>query len=118
MSKSDERLKNYTFMSIYAMYVQKAERKNRTIDELDTVLAWLTGYEPSQISQVEPEITLQQFFDSVPALNPNADLIKGVICGVRVEELTDRTVQLVRYMDKIVDELAKGKALEKIMRTP
>lgn len=105
-----------TFSSIYPMYVQKVERKGRTQDELDEVISWLTGFDKTQIdSYASDESTFPEFFDAA-TLNPNAGLITGVICGYRVEDIEDPLVQKVRYLDKVVDELAKGKAIEKIKR--
>ena len=106
-----------TFARIYPMYVQKAERKGRTQAEVDTVICWLTGYDaPGLTAQINNEATLEAFFAHAPQMHPHAPLIKGVICGVRVEEITDPLMQKIRWMDKLVDELAKGKAMEKILR--
>ena len=99
------------------MYVQKAARKNRTKQEVDRVICWLTGYSQAELQrQLERESDFETFFAEAPQLNPNASLIKGVVCGVRVEEIEDPLMRKVRYLDKLVDELAKGKALEKILR--
>lgn len=106
-----------SFASIYPLYVTKVMKKNRTQEELDTVLMWLTGYsESGLLEQIERKTTLKEFFAEVPELNPNVGLIKGVICGYRVEEIEDPLMQKIRYMDKLVDELAKGKKMEKILR--
>jgi len=106
-----------TFASIYPLYIQKIERKGRTKPELDTVICWLTGYDETGLAmQITNEVDLEAFFASAPQINPNAPLIKGVICGVRVEEIEDPLMQKIRWMDKLVDELAKGKVLEKILR--
>lgn len=107
----------YEFGKIYPMYVQKVEKKGRTKDELDELLCWLTGYDGAGIAdQIANGNDIATFFAQAPALNPNADLIKGVVCGYRVEEIEDPLTQKARWMDKIVDELAKGKAMEKIKR--
>jgi len=106
-----------SFASIYPHYVAKVEKKNRTKDELDEVICWLTGYSLIDLEKViDDQIDLETFFEQAPAMNPNAELIKGVICGVRVEEIDDPLMQKIRYMDKLVDELAKGKVMEKILR--
>ena len=106
-----------SFASIYPHYVTKVEKKKRTKAELDEVICWLTGYSSDNLEKViEDEIDLETFFEQAPEINPNAKLITGVICGVRVEEIEDPMMQKVRYMDKLVDELARGKVVEKIMR--
>lgn len=116
--KTSARLATMTFASIYPMYVQKVERKGRTVAELHEVITWLTGYDDAGIAEaVADERTFPELFDRAPALNPNAALIKGVICGYRVEEIEDPLHQRVRWLDKLVDELAKGKAMEKILRS-
>ncbi|RYX88301.1 MAG: DUF2200 domain-containing protein [Comamonadaceae bacterium] len=105
------------FSRVYPLYVQKAERKGRTKDEVDQVIRWLTGYTQAQLAkQLKQETALESFFAQAPAFNPDASLIKGVVCGVRVEEIQDPLMQKVRYLDKLVDELAKGRPLEKILR--
>ncbi|MDR2486679.1 MAG: DUF2200 domain-containing protein [Clostridiales Family XIII bacterium] len=105
------------FGSIYPMYVQKAERKGRTQEEVDTVLCWLTGHTPESLQeQIEQGTDLETFFAEVPQLHPGAAKITGVICGHRVEEIEDPLMQKIRWMDKLIDELAKGKAMEKILR--
>ncbi len=106
------------FSKLYPLYVQKAERKGRTRDEVDQIMRWLTGYDATGLQgQIEGDGDLEAFFAGAPALNPKRSLIKGVVCGVRVEELDDPRMQNVRYLDKLIDELAKGKAMEKILRT-
>ena len=106
-----------SFASIYPHYVTKVKKKNRTKDELDEVICWLTGYHKASLEKViEDKVDLETFFQQAPAMNPNAQLITGVICGVRVEEIDDPLMQKVRYMDKLVDELAKGRAMETILR--
>jgi hypothetical protein len=105
------------FSKMYPLYVQKAERKNRTKAEVDQVICWLTGYSKSGLrQQLEKENDFETFFAEAPAIHPNSSLIKGVVCGVRVEEVEDPLMQKIRYLDKLIDELAKGKAMEKILR--
>lgn len=107
----------YSFASIYPLYIEKVERKNRTQAEVDEVICWLTGYDQAGLEQqIEQENNLETFFAQAPAMNPNCSLIKGVICGMRVEEIEDPLMQKIRYMDKLIDELARGKAMEKILR--
>lgn len=106
------------FSKIYPLYIQKAERKNRTKDEVDEILRWLTGYDQNGLEkQIEIESDLRGFFAAAPQIHPNSALIKGVVCGIRVEDVEDPLVRNVRYMDKLIDELARGKAMEKILRT-
>jgi hypothetical protein len=105
------------FSDIYPLYLQKAERKNRTKEEVDQTIYWLTGYNQVGLQQqIEQWNDLETFFAQAPAINPNRSLIKGVVCGVRVEDIEDPLLQNIRYLDKLIDELAKGKALEKILR--
>lgn len=105
------------FAKVYPMYVQKAERKNRTKEEVDQIICWLTGYDLAGLrQQVEQDNDFETFFAQAPAMHPNSSLIKGVVCGVRVEEVEDPLMRKIRYLDKLVDELAKGKAMEKILR--
>ena len=107
-----------TFASVYPLYVQKAEKKGRTKEEVDTVIYWLTGYNKQTLQQqIDKKIDFETFFAQAPRLNPNVSKITGVICGYRVEEIEDKLMQKVRYLDKLVDELAKGKKMEKILRT-
>ncbi|MBK7180731.1 MAG: DUF2200 domain-containing protein [Rhizobiaceae bacterium] len=111
------RIFSMPFASVYPLYIQKAERKNRTKEEVDQIIYWLTGYDEAGLrEQIEQENDFEAFFDQAPALHPNRGLIKGVVCGVRVEEIEDPLMQQIRYLDKLVDELAKGKAMEKILR--
>ncbi|WP_447939776.1 DUF2200 domain-containing protein [Pseudoxanthomonas mexicana] len=106
-----------SFASVYPLYVQKAERKGRTKAEVDEVIGWLTGYDAVGLArQIEAKTDFQTFFAEAPGLHPHASLITGVVCGVRVEEVEDPLMQKIRYLDKLVDELAKGKAMEKILR--
>lgn len=105
------------FSKVYPLYVQKAERKNRTKEEVDEIICWLTGYTPSGLEkQIERQNDFETFFAQAPAIHPNVSLIKGVVCGVRVEEVDDPLMRKIRYLDKLVDELTKGKAMEKILR--
>ncbi|MDU2473387.1 MAG: DUF2200 domain-containing protein [Enterococcus faecalis] len=107
-----------TFASVYPLYMQKAERKNRTQAEVDEIIYWLTGYDEKGLQQqLAQKVTMETFFEEAPNFNENAQLIKGVICGYRVEEIEDPLMQKIRYLDKLIDELAKGKAMEKILRT-
>lgn len=106
------------FARVYPLYVQKAEKKGRTAQEVDEVICWLTGYSRDELArQVEIGSTLQTFFDEAPSFNPNSSLITGVVCGVRVEEVEDPLMRKIRYLDKLIDELARGKALSKVLRT-
>ena len=112
----DERIAKMTFASVYPHYVAKVEKKNRTKEELHQVIEWLTGYNEKALQKtIEDQLTFEQFFKEAQ-LNPNAHLITGVICGYRVEEITNELTQQVRYLDKLVDELAKGRKMEKILR--
>lgn len=105
------------FANIYPMYIQKAEKKGRTKEEVDTIIYWLTGYNAQTLQQqIERKCDFETFFAQAPRLNPNVSMITGVICGNRVEEIEDKLMQKIRYLDKLVDELAKGKAMEKILR--
>jgi len=105
------------FASVYPLYVAKAERKGRTKADVDRIIRWLTGYDQAGLKrQIEHEHDFETFFAQAPALNPNVSLITGVVCGVRVETIDDPLMQKVRYLDKLIDELAKGKAMEKILR--
>lgn len=105
------------FSSVYPHYVQKAERKGRTKDEVDRIIRWLTGYDEAGLQQqLEEGKDFETFFAEAPAMNPNRSLIKGVVCGVRVEEVEDPLMREIRYLDKLIDELARGKAMEKILR--
>ncbi len=110
------RIFKMSFASVYPLYVQKAERKGRKKDEVDQVICWLTGYSPQGLArQIKQGTDLETFFREAPALNPNARRITGVICGVRIEEIEHPLMRKIRYMDKLVDELAKGRPIEKIL---
>jgi hypothetical protein len=114
---SRAKISEYAFSKIYPMYIEKVEKKGRTKEELDTVIFWLTGYNGQSLQlQIEKDVNFEIFFNEAPQINPNAEKITGVICGVRVENIEDPMVQKIRWLDKLVDELAKGKAMEKILR--
>jgi hypothetical protein len=114
---SNERVYRMAFGTVYPLYVQKAERKGRSRDEVDEIIEWLTGYDKKAIQALIAEGTdFETFFGKAPGLNPNASKITGSICGYRVEEIEDKLIQKVRYLDKLVDELAKGKAMDRILR--
>ena len=116
-SRDNTRVFKMSFASVYPLYIQKVEAKGRTKAELDEVLFWLTGYNEKTLQQqIEKKNDLETFFAQAPQLNPNASKITGVICGYRIEDIEDKLMQKIRYMDKLVDELAKGKAMEKILR--
>ncbi len=116
-SHHDEWIARMTFASVYPHYVSKVEKKNRTKEELHQVIEWLTSYDESQLMElIEKEVTFEEFFAKA-SINPNAQLITGVICGYRVEEIANKLTQQVRYLDKLVDELAKGRKMEKILRS-
>lgn len=114
---SEHKVFKMKFSSVYPMYVQKAERKNRTKKEVDRIICWLTGYTQAGLEkQIKKEIDFETFFTQAPEMNKNCSLIKGVVCGIRVEEIEDPLMKKIRYLDKLIDELAKGKAIEKILR--
>ena len=115
---ANDRIFSMAFAKVYPLYVQKAERKGRTRAEVDRIICWLTGYDAAGLArQIERGVDFRSFFDEAPALHPNRSLIQGVVCGVRVESVDDPLMQKIRYLDKLVDELAKGRAMEKILRT-
>ena len=106
-----------SFASVYPLYVAKAEKKGRKKSEVDAIICWLTGYSQKELKeQLKKETDIETFFNEAPQLNPSRSLIKGVVCGVRVEEIQEPLMREIRYLDKLVDELAKGKAMEKILR--
>ncbi len=112
-----EKVFKMSFSSIYPHYLKKTETKGHTKAELDTIICWLTGYSDQGLQeQIDKKVDLRTFFDQAPELNPNVSKITGVICGYRVEDIEDKLMQKIRYMDKLIDELAKGKAMEKILR--
>jgi hypothetical protein len=105
------------FARVYPLYIQKVERKNRTKEEVDQIIFWLTGYDQAGLEQqIQQGNDFETFFAESPAFHPNCSMIKGVVCGIRVEEIEDPLMQKIRYLDKLIDELAKGKAMEKILR--
>ncbi len=113
----NERVYKLIFGSVYPHYLKKVETKGRTKEELDTIICWLTGYTQKKLQQqIDKKVDLETFFAKAPQLNPNVSKITGVICGYRVEEIEDKLMQKIRYMDKLIDELAKGKTMEKILR--
>jgi hypothetical protein len=113
------RIYTMPFTRVYPEYIKKAERKGRTKEEVDEIITWLTGYEREELAVVlANETDIETFIAEAPELNPARGLIKGVVCGVRVEEIEEPTMREIRYLDKLIDELAKGKAMEKILRTP
>ena len=115
-SHHDARIASMTFASVYPHYVTKVEKKGRTKEELHEVIKWLTGFDERKLQElIEQKVTFETFFQQA-SLNPNASLITGAVCGYRVEEIEDPLVQKIRYLDKLIDELAKGKAIEKILR--
>ena len=113
-----ERVYALIFGSVYPHYLKKAETKGRTREELDEVIRWLTGYTQEGLEKViATKVDLRDFFGNAPKLNPNVSLIKGTVCGIRVEDIEDPLMQKIRWMDKLIDELAKGKTMEKILRS-
>jgi hypothetical protein len=114
----DERVYALIFASVYPHYVAKVEKKGRTKEELDEVIRWLTGYSKAGLEkQLEERSDMRTFFDKAPKVNPNVSLIKGSVCGIRVEDIEEPLMQKIRWMDKLIDELAKGKKMEKILRS-
>ena len=117
-STHDQRIAKMTFATVYPLYLAKVEKKGRTKEELHQVIEWLTGFDKKKLQElIREKATFEMFFEQA-TLNPNASLITGLICGYRVEEIKDRLTQQVRYLDKLVDELAKGRKMEKILRNP
>jgi len=111
------RVYRMSFASVYPLYIQKVEKKGRTKAEVDAIIFWLTGYNKQTLQQqIDRKSDFETFFAEAPQMNANASLIKGVICGIRVEDIEDPLMQKIRYMDKLIDELAKGKAMDKILR--
>lgn len=108
-----------SFASVYPLYITKAEKKGRTKAEVDEIILWLTGYSQQELaSHISQKTDFETFFNHAPHLNPNRSLIKGMICGVRIEDIEEQTMREIRYLDKLIDELAKGRPLEKILRKP
>lgn len=119
MAQTKHRIFSMSFAKVYPLYVDKAEKKGRTKREVDKIIRWLTGYSQQQLNRkIKSEVDIERFITEAPELNPDRELIKGVVCGVRVEEVEDPLMREVRYLDKLIDELAKGKAMEKILRSP
>lgn len=117
-TKNNERVFKMSFAGVYPHYVTKVEKKGRTVDELHQVIFWLTGYNDADLKRIiEDKTNFEDFFKNAPQLNPNVSKITGVICGYRVEDIEDPLMQKIRYLDKLIDELAKGKAMEKILRS-
>ena len=113
----NSRVYKMSLASVYPHYIQKAEKKGRTQEEIDTIICWLTGYNQKSLQlQIDKKTDFETFFTQAPQINPNVSKITGVICGYRVEEIKDKLMQKIRYLDKLIDELAKGKAMEKILR--
>lgn len=114
----NSRVYKMVFAGVYPHYIAKAEKKGRTKSELDEIIFWLTGYDAKSLQrQIDNKVNFETFFDEAPQINPNVSKITGVICGYRIEEIDDPLMKKVRYLDKLVDELAKGKAIEKILRS-
>ncbi len=112
------RLYKMEFSKIYPMYVEKAEKKGRTVDEVNEVICWLTGYTQEELQlKIDEAVDMETFFNSAPQLNPNRVLITGSVCGVKIAEIEEQLMKEIRYLDKLVDELAKGKAMDKILRS-
>lgn len=117
MNSNNERIYKMSFASVYPLYIQKAEKKGRTKAEVDTVISWLTGYDEQTLqAQLDAKNNVETFFQQAPQMHPNASKITGLICGYRIEDIEDDIVKKVRWLDKLVDELAKGKPMEKILR--
>lgn len=119
MTDKKHRIYTMKFAGVYPHYVTKAEKKGRTKEEVDQIIRWLTGYTQKKLEkQIEKETNFETFFEQAPKMNPDRELIKGVVCGVRVENVEEPLMREIRYLDKLIDELAKGKAMEKILREP
>lgn len=117
MNASNTRIYKMSFAGVYPHYITKAEKKNRTKEEVDTIICWLTGYTQKALQkQIDTKVDFETFFAQAPQLNPNMSKITGVICGYRIEEIEDPLMKKIRYLDKLIDELAKGKTIEKILR--
>ena len=114
---AEHKIYKMSFSKVYPLYIKKVERKDRTKEEVDEIIRWLTGYSDEALqAQIEKEVNFEEFFDQAPELNPARREVKGVICGVRVEDIEEPLMQEIRYMDKMIDELAKGTKMEKILR--
>lgn len=118
-NKNNQRIYKMSFARVYPEYINKAERKGRTKAEVDEIIRWLSGYSQEEFeAQLEKQTNVETFIAEAPQLNPSRSLIKGVVCGVRVEDIEEPTMREIRYLDKLIDELARGKAMEKILRKP
>ncbi len=116
--KGNERVYRIKFSSVYPLYIQKVEKKGRSQAEVDQILCWLKGYSESELHEItESETSLEEFFANASGINPDRRLITGVVCGIRVEDIEEPLMQEIRYMDKLIDELARGKSMEKILRS-
>lgn len=116
-NKNFERVYKMSFAGVYPHYIEKAEKKGRTKEEVHKIIFWLTGYDEKKLQEIlENKTDFKTFFEQAPQINPNTSLIKGVICGYRVEEIEDELMRNIRYLDKLIDELAKGKPMDKILR--
>lgn len=116
-TSAKHRIYTTSFASVYPMYITKAEKKGRTKTEVDEIICWLTGYSQKRLeTEIKKQVDFETFFTEAPQLNPRRTLIKGVICGVRIEDIKESTMREIRYLDKLIDELAKGKIMEKILR--
>lgn len=116
-NKNNERVYKMSFASVYPHYIQKAEKKGRTKEEVHEIIFWLTGYDEEKLQEIlDNKTDFQTFFEQAPQINPNASLIKGVICGYRIEDIEDELMRNIRYLDKLIDDLAKGKTMDKILR--
>ncbi len=113
----NQKITQMSFAKVYPLYIAKAERKNRTKEEVDQIITWLTGYDQETLQQMADDVSFERFFKQAPQLNPARKRITGVICGIRVEEIEEPIVQEIRYLDKLIDELAKGKAMTKMLRS-
>lgn len=113
----NQKITQMSFAKVYPLYIAKAERKNRTKEEVDQIITWLTGYDQETLQQMDDDVSFERFFKQALQLNPARKQITGVICGIRVEEIEEPIVQEIRYLDKLIDELAKGKAMTKILRS-
>ncbi|MBT2620826.1 DUF2200 domain-containing protein [Chryseobacterium sp. ISL-6] len=115
--QNNDRVYNMSFAGVYPHYIQKAEKKGRTKEEVHEIIFWLTGYNEKDLQEIlNNKTNFRDFFEQAPLINPNVSLIKGVICGYRVEEIEDELMRKIRYLDKLIDELAKGKSMDKILR--
>ena len=118
MNKNNQKIYSMSFAKVYPAYINKAEKKGRTKDEVDKIIKWLTGYSQKQLnSELKKETDFENFFENAPKLNPSRELITGSVCGVKIENIKEPLMKEIRYLDKLIDELAKGKEMEKILRS-